>query len=319
MSTPSIQLRTGYKMPLVGLGTWKSTKGQVQSAVECAIECGYRHIDGAWIYQNEGEVGKGIAKMIKENKVKREDLFITSKLWNIFHNPELVRPAVMKSLEKLGLDYLDLYLIHNPCGEKYISDEEQFPKGPDGAPLYDDVDYVQTWKAMEELQKEGLVRSIGISNFNQYQIDRILKECSILPAVNQFEIHPYFTQNDLVNFCKSKGIVVTAFSQFGSPDRPWATPNDPVLLEDPGLVEIAKRLKKTVAQIILRYFIQRKVVVIPKSVTSERIKSNIQVFDFELSQKDMDAVSSANRDYRISTWIWIAGHKYYPYRQNYSE
>ncbi|CAK8681555.1 unnamed protein product [Clavelina lepadiformis] len=319
MTAPTVRLQTGHQMPLVGLGTWKSPKGQVQAAVEHAIKCGYRHIDGAWDYGNEEEVGQAVAKMIKEDKVKREHLFITSKLWNIFHKPKLVKTAFMKSLKKLGLEYLDLYLIHNPCGEKYISDEEKLPKDPNGAPLYDDTDYVQTWKAMEELQKEGLVRSIGVSNFNKYQIDRILRECTIPPAVNQVEMNPYLVQKDLVDFCTSKGIVITAYSPFGSPDRPWATSNDPVILEDPALLEIAKRLNKTVAQVILRYLIQRKAVVIPKSVTPERIKSNLKVFDFELTESDMDAVSSLDRDGRACTWPWLVDHKYYPFGKNYSE
>ncbi|XP_076814700.1 aldo-keto reductase family 1 member B1-like [Clavelina lepadiformis] len=315
----TLRLQSGYEMPLIGLGTWKSAKGQVQSAVECAIESGYRHIDCAWIYDNEDEVGMGITKMIKENKVKREELFITTKLFNIFHHPDMVRPGLIKSLKKLNLDYLDLYLMHSPCGEKYISDEDKFPKGPDGSPLYDDTDYVQTWKEMEKLQKEGLVRSIGISNFNEYQINRILNECSIPPSVNQVEVNPYFIQKDLVSYCNSKGIVVTAYSPFGSPDRPWAKPGDPLLLEDPGLVAIAKRLNKTVAQVILRYLIQRKLIVIPKSVTPERIKSNLAVFDFELTQQDMDAVSSFNRDFRVCNGARFSGHKYFPFQENYSE
>ncbi|XP_076811540.1 aldo-keto reductase 1B-like [Clavelina lepadiformis] len=250
-NVPTVRLQTGYAMPLVGLGTWQSLKEEGQTAVECAIACGYRHIDCAWMYQNENEMGKAITKVIKENKVQREELFITSKLWSIFHKPELVRTGFMKSLNKLNLKYLDLYLIHSPCGNKYVDDETIIPKGSDGKTLFDDTDYVKIWKVLEDLQKEGLIRSIGVSNFNKHQINRILKECSVPPAVNQIEINPYLVQKDLVDFCNNKGIVVTAFSPLGSPTRPWVSPEEPALLKDPSLEEIAKRLEKSVAQVTL--------------------------------------------------------------------
>ncbi|XP_076813477.1 aldo-keto reductase 1B-like [Clavelina lepadiformis] len=317
MAERSLQLNSGYKMPVIGLGTWQSPQGQVEVAIESAIEYGYRHIDCAHVYQNETEIGNAIAKIIKENKIKREDIFITSKLWNSFHKPEDVKPALMKSLNMLQTSYLDLYLMHWPMG--YMNTGDWFPSDKDGKLMFSNVDYVETWKIMEALQKEGLVRSIGVSNFNEFQLNRILKEGSIPPAVNQIELHPYLIQKDLVNFCSGKGVVVTAYSPFASPDRPWAEKGEPLLLEEPKLIAIADRLQKTVAQVILRYLIQRNVIVIPKSATPHRIQSNFDVFGFELNDEDVKTIESFNRNFRAVALTNHMQAKYYPFRENYSE
>ncbi|CAK8675483.1 unnamed protein product [Clavelina lepadiformis] len=294
-----------------------SPQGQVEAAVECAIECGYRHIDCAYIYRNENEVGNAVAKKIKENKIKREDLFITSKLWNTFHKPDDVKPALMESLKLLKTSYLDLYLIHWPFA--YENTGELFPKDKDGNFIFSDAHYVETWKAMEALQKEGLVRSIGVSNFNEFQLNKILKGGSIPPAVNQIELHPYLIQKELVNFCADQGIVVTGYSPFASPDRPWAEKGEPLLLEEPKLVAIADRLQKTVAQVILRYLIQRNVIVIPKSVTPHRIQSNFDVFGFQLTDEDVKVIESFNRNFRAVALPHDMKGKYFPFKENYSE
>lgn len=288
----SIELNNGQHMPLLGLGTWKSKPGEVEEAVRVALVNGYRHIDCAFVYGNEAEVGRGI----RASGVPREQIFITSKLWNTKHHAEDVEPAVRKTLELLGVDYLDLYLIHWPHG--FQRGENNFPKDEAGNLIYDPVDYVETWPAMEALVSKGLVRSIGLSNFNSAQIQRVLDVATIKPAVLQIESHPYFTQIPLITFAKEKGIVVTAYSPLGSPDRPWARPGEPALLEDPKLVEIGTKYGKSPAQIAIRYQIQRGVVVIPKSVTPDRIISNAQVFDFELTEEDMGVVGGFNRDWR---------------------
>ncbi|XP_039262680.2 aldo-keto reductase family 1 member B7-like [Styela clava] len=317
-AVPNATLLTGLKMPMVGLGTWKSKKGEVKAAVESAIDVGYRHIDCALVYQNENEVGEGVEVKLKEGKVKREDLFITSKIWNTFHNPKDVKPTLMDSLKSLRTDYLDLYLMHWPQG--YVNgDKGLFPKDDNGKFIYSDDDYVDTWKELEKLQKEGLVKNIGVSNFNEYQINRIIKECSVVPAVNQVESHPYLTNELLLKFCKSKGIVLTAYSPLGSPDRPWAKPEEPVLLDDPKIKKIAERLGKTTAQIVLRYQVQRGAVVIPKSVTPSRIASNFQLFDFELTDDDMAVIGGFNKNFRGCGLEWISDHKYWPFKENYSE
>nr|XP_009861665.1 aldose reductase-like [Ciona intestinalis] len=319
MTVPSIKLNTGCEMPIVGLGTWKSKSGEVQRAVEVAIDSGYRHVDCALVYGNEKEVGSALKKKIDEGKVTREDMFITGKLWNVFHHPSKVRGSLQESLNNLQTSYLDLYLIHWPMAYVLQPDGNLFPKDSNGKFIYDDTDYVDTWKELEKAKEEGIVKNIGVSNFNAYQVNRIIKECKVVPAVNQVELHPYLNQEETVKFCQTNKVAMTAYSPLGSPDRPWVKPDEPVLLEDPKLVAIAERLKKTVAQILLRYQIQRNIIVIPKSVTPSRIQSNLQLFDFELSADDMATVAGFDRSFRGCALEWVSDHKYWPFKENYTE
>ncbi|XP_075989267.1 aldo-keto reductase 1B-like isoform X2 [Anticarsia gemmatalis] len=309
---PTIIFNNGQRYPQLGIGTWKSKPGEVTQAVKDAIDIGYRHIDCAFVYGNEKEVGEAITAKISDGTVKREDLFITSKLWNTFHRPDLVRGALQQTLDNLNLKYLDLYLIHWP--QAYKEDGPLFPADEAGKILYSEVDYVDTWKAMEPLVGEGLVKSIGISNFNSKQIARLLETATIKPVTNQVECHPYLNQRRLKDFCESHGITITAYSPLGSPDRPWAKPGEPLLMEDPKIKAVADRLGKTPAQVLIRYQIDRGNIVIPKSVTKSRIASNFDVLDFKLSQEDVQLIDSFDCNGRLVPMTASVDHKFHPFR-----
>lgn len=310
---PTMDLPDGKKIPVFGLGTWKSKPGEVKDAVLYALtEAGYRHIDCAYVYGNEKEVGEALKEAFASGDLKREDVFITSKCWNTFHSREKVTEAINISLANLGLEYLDLYLIHWPMG--YKEGAGDFPTGEDGKMIYAETDYLDTWKGMEDVHKAGLAKSIGISNFNSQQITRILDNCTVKPVMNQIEVHPYLTNEDLIKFCKEKNIAITAYSPLGSPDRPWAKPEDPSLLEDPKVKEIAKKHNKTPAQVLLKFPLQRGLIVIPKSVTKARIAENINIFDFELSEEEMQEIASFNRNWRACGLEDVADHKDYPFK-----
>lgn len=249
---------------------------------------------------------------------------MTSKLWNTKHHPDDVEIACRRTLSDLGLSYVDLYLIHWPMA--FERGVELMPRRPDGTIRYGDTHYRDTWVAMEKLVDQGLVKAIGLSNFNARQVDDILSIAKQQPAVNQVECHPYLIQSELLAHCKSRGLAVTAYSPLGSPDRPWAAPGEPLLLEDPRILAIAKHHNKTAAQVVIRWQVQRGVVCIPKSVTPSRIKQNLEVFDFELSEKDIQQIDSFNRNERLiiptiekdGVRVWRdAIHPHFPFHDPY--
>ena len=293
-SATHLTLRTGASMPMVGLGTWQSAPRQVGQAIEYALtQCGYRHIDCASIYGNEREIGKSLGKVLRDGHVQRENIFITSKLWNNAHRENLVRGACEQTLRDLQLEYLDLYLMHWGLAS---SPESLEAMDADGNLVIDKVPIRETWEAMEELVGAGLVKAIGVANFTAPLLLDLFSYARIQPAVNQIEMHPYLQQARLLDFCRRLGMVVTAYSPLA---RPGYEEMSARLVDEKVIREIASAHGKTPAQVLLRWGIQRNTVVIPKSTHPERIKENIDVFDFELSESDMHAIAGLERGLRI--------------------
>ncbi|KAI5262156.1 Aldo-Keto Reductase Family 1 Member C3 [Manis pentadactyla] len=317
----SVKLNDGHSMPVLGLGTLASEevpKSRAREATKVAIDVGYRHFDAAYVYQNEEEVGQALREKIADGTVKREDLFYTTKLWATFFRPELVRPALERSLKKLQLDYVDLFLIHVPVAMK--PGEELLPKDASGEVVLDTVDLQDTWAALEKCKDAGLTKSIGVSNFNHKQLEMILNKPGLKykPVCNQVECHPYLNQSKLLEFCKSKDIVLVAYCVLGSQRDPnWVQEDSPHLLEDPVLKEIAKKHNRNPGQISMRFLLQRGVVVLAKSFSEKRIKENFQVFDFELTPEDMKAIEGLNRNFRYFKLSFAAHHPWYPFSEEY--
>lgn len=261
--THAIQLANGVKMPLLGLGVFKANGPDTQQAVKWALEAGYRSIDTAAIYGNETEVGNAL----KESKVPREHLFITTKVWNTDQGYDTTIKAFEQSLQKLQLTYLDLYLIHWPVQDKFLD----------------------TWRALEMLYNEGKIKAIGVCNFQPHHLDTLIQASNIVPMVNQIELHPFLTQEDVRKYCKQHNIVVEAWSPLGRGK----------MLDNPQLKEIADRHKKSIAQIILRWDIQNDIVTIPKSVKQNRIIENADIFDFSLNPDEIKAINALNKNERI--------------------
>lgn len=261
-------LHNGIKMPWFGLGVFKVEEGaELVQAVKSAIKHGYRSIDTAAIYENEKGVGQGIHEAMKENNIAREDLFVTSKVWNADLGYESTIAAYETSLEKLGLEYLDLYLIHWPV----------------------EGNFKEAWRALETLYKEGRVKAIGVSNFQIHHLEELMKDASIKPMVNQVELHPKLSQTELRNFCKEQDIQIEA----------WSPLMQGQLLDNPVLKEIAEKHNKSIAQVILRWDLQHGIVTIPKSTKENRIIENASLFNFELSADDISRIDGMNENLRV--------------------
>ncbi|KAM4828579.1 prostaglandin F synthase 1-like isoform 1-T4 [Thomomys bottae] len=316
----SVKLSDGYLMPVLGLGTYtpnKVSKSTIKEAIQRAIDIGYRHIDSAFLYQNEEAIGSAIRKKIADGSVKRDDVFYTSKLWSTFCRPELVQVGLERSLKSLQLSYVDLYLIHFPVPLK--PGEEVFPKDSQGKLIFDAVNLCSTWEAMEKCKDAGLVKSIGVSNFNRRQLERILNMPGLRhkPVCNQVECHPYLNQSKLLEFCKSRDIVMVAYAALGSKtDKEWVNKDNPVLLEDTVLNGIAEKHGRTPAQVALRYQVQRGLSVLAKSFNEKRMQENFQVFDFQLTPEDMKTLQGLNRNIRYFEDSWFSPHPNYPFSDN---
>ncbi len=261
----TIKLNNGVLMPKFGLGVFRNPDGEAtEKSVNWALDAGYRHIDTAMIYGNEKSVGTGI----KASSVPRGDIFLTTKLWNDDIRQKRTREAFEESLERLQTNYVDLYLIHWPVDNR-----------------------IEAYKEMEKLYSEGKIKAIGVSNFTINQLEELMKESSIIPAVNQIEVHPYLSNNEVVDFCQQKGIAITAYHPIGGGESD--------LLENNVLVQIAQKHNKSAAQIALRWNLQRDVIVIPKSVHQNRIIENIDIFDFNLTKDEMKEINNLNKNLRF--------------------
>jgi len=278
---------------LHGLGTWRMEGPETKTAVGAAIDMGYRLIDCAAVYKNEDLVGEAITEAIAGGKVKREDLFVTSKLWNTHHKKEHVQGALDQTLKDLKLDYLDLYLMHFPVAFEFtgfdLKKAEWLPKDQNGNIRFArGVSLLETWQAMESLLDTGKVRAIGICNYTMIPLLDLLAYCKVPPAVLQMEIHPYNTRAELANFARSKGIHIEAYGSIGS--------GKTSLLKDPKVKELANKYHKTEAQVLLRWALEHKYTIIPKSMNVKRIKEDFELYDFKLDQQDVKALDSLNKN-----------------------
>jgi len=293
----TLKFDNGDTMDAIGLGTWKSRGEDLKQAVIDALHAGYRHIDTATNYGNEDVIGEALAEVFSEGKISREDLFITSKLWNDSHGKGEVIPALKDSLKKLGLDYLDLYLIHWPVAFRH---GVNFPQKPDDYLSLEEAPIIDTWKQMEEAKTKGLAKHIGVSNFSVKKLKDLISKAAIKPEMNQVELHPLLPQKSLLEYCKNEEIHLTAYSPLGSRDRSdsMKANDEPNMFEIEIFKEIAKKHNVSVPQILIAWHAHRGCAVIPKSTTKKHISANLEAAKISLSDADMEKIDQVGISYR---------------------
>ncbi|OWR43007.1 putative aldo-ketose reductase 1 [Danaus plexippus plexippus] len=311
VNIPSFTLNNGLKIPAVGYGTWVNVdknnrllledKPKLLEAMSHAIDVGYRHLDTAHLYRTEPEVGWVVRKKIQEGVITREQMFITTKVWQHNHRPEDVEASVRGSLQRMGLDYVDLVLMHWPMAISVEGADEK-------------IDYIETWRGFESVLDKGLAKSIGVSNFNAQQIERLLRNCRVKPVVNQVELNINLAQKDLVSYCQKNGIQCVAYTPFGSMMPSREDPNNEgTKVDDPRLTSIAKKHGKTVGQIALRHLYERGLVAIPKTITKSRVVENASIFDFQLDASDVETLNALDNGYRTVRPLFWQEYEYYPF------
>lgn len=303
MDTPSHLFANGDRMPLIGLGTWKSEPGVVGQAVREAVGLGYRHLDCAPIYGNEAEVGEALSELFGGG-IRRDDLWVTSKLWNSKHLPPDVLPALKQTLHDLRLHHLDLYLMHWPVA---LRPSVHYPASGDDFLPIEQAPLAETWAAMEEAVDAGLVRHLGVSNFHAARVRELAAESRIAPEVNQVEAHPLLAQRGLLETCRELGVLITGYSPLGSPDRPARVrrEDDPVLLEIPEILAMAEKYDASPAQVVLAWAVHRGSAVIPKSINPTRMRENLEAAAVPLDADDRNTIDALDRGRRYidgSTW-----------------
>ncbi|KAI6207085.1 hypothetical protein M3Y94_00989300 [Aphelenchoides besseyi] len=313
----TVKLSNGVVQPLIGIGTWQSKdKKEVFDALKTAFDIGYRYIDTAFAYGNEETIGEFLETYFKDGQLKREDVFLVTKLPFHYHKPDDAAALIQKQLKDLRTDYIDLYLIHNQCSVQ---------KGPDGGFLKDDkgqnvfdtTPHIETWKVMEKFYKEKKLRAIGVSNFRCDQLQKLYDEAEIKPQNLQIELHIYHRQRKLLDLCRKLNISVTSYATLGSPNRKAGFGpgeySDCDCLGHPLVQEMAKKYNKTPAQILLRHLIHQKISVIPKSSNPKRVEENFNIFDFEISDEDMKRFDTEiKEDVRLFSFSFAKGHPLYP-------
>ncbi|XP_049315094.1 1,5-anhydro-D-fructose reductase [Bactrocera dorsalis] len=307
----TVKFYNGVKVPIVGLGTADLEAHITARCVKDAIDAGIRHIDCAPIFCNQEEVGQAIKEKIDEGLIKRENLYISSKLWDSRHGPKWVRRSLEETLKQLQLDYLDNYVMHTPMGFK--DGFENYPRNNRGEILFSDIDYVDTWHAMETLVDDGLVRSIGLANFNAEQIERILDVARIPPANLQVECHPYLTQKKLMDLCCKHNIVFMVSNPTGPKKK---NANIIPLKNNPKILCLAKKYGKSAVEILIRYQVQRGNVVMAKTTQKDHMIQNVMIESFKLCRKDVEILDLMNCNFRSKTLAYASGHPYHPFEND---